>query len=389
MKAALICSALLFSLPAHAIRPLSEEAEISILTCSPGEIIYELFGHSALRVCDPPHGLDIVFNYGYFDFYSDGFVLNFVTGQTDYTIGVASFVDFCTEYAARGSSVTECRLNLSEIEKQRMWLYLNINLLPENMVYRYNFVFENCATKIRDALSASTRDSIAYAEPFDEPITYREAIKLYTHTAEWSQFGFDLCLGRGADSLADAYHLTFLPEIMDRIYATSNFVSKDSAAVVRPISASHAEIIPKSKTFEAAALSPNMVFWTLLALALVLCVLQCLRGWRLPWLDGALFAINALFGCVIFFLMFFSEHPFTGENLNIAWLNPLFIVTPFAWLAGRKFRLAYFSCVAIAIAAAMIASIFFGQALNPAFYPLMSIFLTRAIANVVVESKIY
>ena len=47
---------------------LSDKAEISVLTCSPGKELYSLFGHTAIRVHDPEQDLDVVFNYGTFDF---------------------------------------------------------------------------------------------------------------------------------------------------------------------------------------------------------------------------------------------------------------------------------------------------------------------------------
>ena len=60
------------------IKTLSEKAEISVLNCGLGNESYSLYGHTALRVKDTSQNLDIVFNYGTFDFNTSNFILKFV-----------------------------------------------------------------------------------------------------------------------------------------------------------------------------------------------------------------------------------------------------------------------------------------------------------------------
>ena len=55
---------------------LSEKSTVSLITCSAGEAIYELFGHTAIRVVDTENQLDIVFNYGLFSFEGLNLYLN-------------------------------------------------------------------------------------------------------------------------------------------------------------------------------------------------------------------------------------------------------------------------------------------------------------------------
>ena len=77
---------------------LSEEARISLLTCSPGEELYARYGHTALRICDPQNDMDITFNYGIFDFNTDHFYWKFVRGETWYELGAAPYWWFMREY---------------------------------------------------------------------------------------------------------------------------------------------------------------------------------------------------------------------------------------------------------------------------------------------------
>ena len=55
---------------------------VSLVTLYPGSEVYEVYGHTELRVQDS-YG-DFFFNYGLFDFNSPGFVYRFVKGETDY-----------------------------------------------------------------------------------------------------------------------------------------------------------------------------------------------------------------------------------------------------------------------------------------------------------------
>ena len=54
------------------------KTEISIVTSGPGEALYEKFGHTAIRVKDPVLKLDLIYNYGIFDFDGPNFYLKFI-----------------------------------------------------------------------------------------------------------------------------------------------------------------------------------------------------------------------------------------------------------------------------------------------------------------------
>ena len=128
----------------------SNRLEVSVLTCSPGEQVYELFGHTALRVSNKQTGMDVVFNYGLFSFDEPNFIWRFVLGETDYLLGATAYQYFISEYAMRGSGVTEQVLNMDSLQAQQLFDNLRINSLLENRKYRYNFLFNSLKTKIVD-----------------------------------------------------------------------------------------------------------------------------------------------------------------------------------------------------------------------------------------------
>ena len=131
---------------------LSEYAAISILTCEPGTDLYASFGHSAIRVQDPMMQLDIIYNYGIFDFYAPNFYTNFIKGKLTYTLGRQYFSDFLFEYEMENRSVKEQVLRLDKNSRDRLFNFLEKNYRPENRDYAYDFFFNNCATKIRDLI---------------------------------------------------------------------------------------------------------------------------------------------------------------------------------------------------------------------------------------------
>ena len=296
-----------------------ENTQISLLTCSPGDLIYELFGHTAIRIQDDSHKLDFVVNYGLFDFDQPHFVYRFVRGKTDYTVGVSYTSSFIQSYAERGSSITESTLNLTVAEKQDLLNRLNENLQPENRIYRYNFIYNNCATKVRDIFDMSIKRKLSYPTHVDS-YSFREAIMLYTETAPWSQLGFDLCLGAGADRTATQREMLFLPEILGETYASAMLT--DSIGI-QPLCLQTSQIIPATQEKGTAWFSPTLCAYLLLLMVLYASFFLNKHKIWLKRMDVVLFTINGIGGCIILFLILYSQHPFTGQNYNILWMNPL------------------------------------------------------------------
>ena len=130
----------------------NDSVRISLLTCAPGEEIYSLFGHTAIRYEEPAKGIDYVFNYGLFSFNTPNFILRFALGETDYILGVTSYDRFAAEYDYEERSVWQQTLNLLPEEKGKLLYLLEENCRPENRTYRYNFFYDNCATRPRDKI---------------------------------------------------------------------------------------------------------------------------------------------------------------------------------------------------------------------------------------------
>ena len=171
----------------QAIASGNDSIRLSLLTCAPGEEIYSLFGHTAIRYEDPANGIDAVFNYGLFSFNTPNFILRFSLGETDYQLGATDYARFAAEYAFDGRSVWQQTLNLSKEEKAELIRLLQENYLPENRVYRYNFFYDNCATRPRDKIEESIDGKVIYpAEPQDGSLSFRDIVHQYCKGHPWA-----------------------------------------------------------------------------------------------------------------------------------------------------------------------------------------------------------
>ena len=190
----------------------NDSIRLSLLTCSPGEVIYTLFGHTAIRYENPSQGIDVVFNYGLFSFDIPNFALRFSLGETDYRLGVIDYPHFAGEYAYFGRSVWQQTLNLNNEEKAELIRLLQENYRPENRVYRYNFFYDNCATRPRDKIEESIAGKVIYpVEPQDGSRTFREIVHQYCKGHPWARFGIDLCIGSEADRPITQRQMMFAP----------------------------------------------------------------------------------------------------------------------------------------------------------------------------------
>lgn len=355
-----------------------ENTQISLLTCSPGEQIYELFGHTAIRIEDPTSNIDFVVNYGLFDFNQDNFIYRFVRGKTDYMVGVSYTRSFLEGYKERGSSVTQSVLNLTTQEKTDLLNRLDENLKPENREYRYNFIYDNCATRVRDMIEMSVENRISYPTHV-ENYTFREALMLYTKDATWSQLGFDLCLGKGADITATQREMFFLPEILGNSYASSRIIND---SIAQPLTLQTSLLVPKTREDSTAWFTPTLCAYVLLLLTLFASFY--LRDKKkkkyLEIADVVFNTLNGLGGCIILFLILFSQHPFTNENYNIIWMNPLTLFPLLACIFPfiKKLNGLYYATTTIMWLAFIILMPILPQTFNTAVLPWVLTLLLRS-----------
>lgn len=357
--------------PAEREDDIYSNLEISLLTCSPGDELYSAFGHTAIRVND------MVFNYGMFNFNTEGFYIKFVSGQTDYELGVEMMDGFERQYERRNRSVIEQKLNLTNEEKAALFNALIENTRPENKTYRYNFVFDNCATRPRVKIEECLKGAIKY-DVKEESESYRKLIEKYVGEDSWIKFGIDILIGAEADKTASFFDRLFLPDELMNAFATAR---RDNGE--RLVSQTE-EIVSQDKDEdddEDNCVTPLAV--AVIAMSII-SIASLLFPRKLKALDFVLFLATGLLGVVVTYLCFFSLHPLVGENYNLLWLNPLHLIIPLTIFIkkARKILMGTYALIALATAVAISGYIYLPQEFNIAFLPFMAIIVVRALSAI-------
>lgn len=310
-----------FSLNTSAIK-LSKEATISILTCAPGNELYSLFGHTGIRVTDKANHLDVVFNYGTFDFNTQGFYLKFAQGLLPYQLSCSNFESFKDPYTDEKRSIFSQKLNLDSIQKQYLLDLLVENYQPQNRSYLYNFLYDNCSTRVRDLLEKSVDHKITW-EAKESTKSFWNLLDEYLKRSPWTQWGIHTILGSPATSNATVQEQMFLPDYLMYRLDSANY---NNSPFVEPI-----EIVyqaPEQDLRTPWYLSPFFVF-AICTLALILLLQKTKSRCLLKAIAVPFFIITGIIGCLIIFLCFFTKHPTMFPNFNAIWANPLNLIAAF------------------------------------------------------------
>jgi len=316
---------------------LSANAEISVITCGQGyHELYETFGHSAFRVLDIPNKIDLVYNYGTFNFDTPNFYLNFVQGKLLYDLRSYNFGNFLRGYHEEKRWVKGQVLDLKPTEVQQVFEFLENNAKPENRSYKYDFFYDNCSTKLYNVLEKVLGDKIIFDNNFDNnQYTHRDLIQLYLYNHPWGDFGIDLALGSVIDDKATAKEYMFLP---DFVFEAFTKIKIKEGSVEKPIVKRTEEILLNQTIIvERTFYTPLIFFSTLAILIILITYFDFKRNKRNKYLDFILFLFTGITGIVIFLLWFATDHTATANNYNILWaFFPNFIVAFYMLKSNAK-----------------------------------------------------
>lgn len=364
----------------------TDSARLSLLTCSRGDVIYSLFGHTGIRYEDTAKKIDVVFNYGIFSFGSPNFTYRFAKGVPNFMLGLFDSSSFVTEYLSENRTVWQQTLDLTNDEKKTLITLLQENYQPQNRMYRYNYFFDNCATRPRDLVEKSICGKLIYPS-VDGRMSFRNIVHESARGHEWDRFGMDLCLGVGADRPISYREEMFAPLYLMDAFARA--VIKDEEGRERPLVSKTKEIVSQQYVEEE---KPFPLTPMRSALLLFICVavvtIYGLRRRETFWgVDLVLFAAAGLAGCVIAFLSCFSEHPAVSPNYLIFVFHPLHLLLLPLFLRKeiRGYRSYYHLANAIVLTLFIAIWPINPQYLNLAVLPLALCLLVRSLNNLVLS----
>ena len=370
----LTCALFLFQ--ANAQLQLSKESEVSILTIGPGFVLNDAFGHSAIRIKDPLQNIDLIFDYGRYDFQAKGFYLNFAKGKLDYEIGWTYSEDFISNYKLQQRRVTAQIINLTLKEKQNLFEGLQTNIQPQNKSYSYDFFYNNCATKIKDVLVDASNKNISFLTPENfEQLSFRELIRSHVPQNSWGGLGIDAALGSVIDRLASVEEHLFLPKYLDEILKHSKFDPEASKLVLR------SEVLNQTQKSK-----PSTFWWSplvILGLVSITIIGMTYYDWtsksRNKFLDALLFFTTGSIGILILFLWFATDHTATAYNYNFLWafgFNLLMLPTVLKPKPKKRF-VGYLKFLILLLTLMLLHSLTGVQAFNYTIIPLWIALLIR------------
>lgn len=371
---------LIFSVfQSHAQYSLSEKAEISIITVGPyqGEV-WSAFGHSGIRIIDSEAGIDWFYNYGLYDFEQENFFLNFAKGLLKYKVGVTKYNRIFQFYKSQNRYIKEQYLNLTKEEKQDFFDFLQKNVKPQNAEYLYNYVYDNCATKIRDVCESLYPDVISLNLDYTkEGRTIRDLMDDYLDYQPWGDLGIDIGLGMQIDKEATAREYMFLPEYVHKAFESAT-IDRDS--VLAPlVKKSIIAFSPKEEKYANGLLTPFNTFVLLFFIVGLITHRNLKSGKRTKWVDVLLFTLVGFAGWWVTFLWTGTEH-LSKWNLNILWAIPFHL--PLIFFLGKEklksFFRRYFKTIAYWYCLVLISWGFLPQPLHQALVPLVLTLVLRA-----------
>lgn len=347
--------------------------QISLLTCSPGTELYSTFGHSAIRVKDST-GMDIIFNYGTFDFNDPDFYAKFVRGKLNYFVSVEYFTDFLAAYQYEQRGIIEQTLQLTCTQKQQLFEALKTNAKEENKFYKYDFLYDNCSSRLRDMIAKHALPGITYKNILpDNGTTPRNLIHSYLDAGHqpWSKLGIDILLGAKLDAPLTNQQAMFLPDYLlkgfDSAYSNNQAVINNKKLLLPATAAAE-------KTSNRAPFIYLGVLFIIIAVASFIPAFQKL----LQVFDYILFTITGLLGLLLLFMWWGTDHVVCSNNLNLLWALPTHLLLVFYLRSKKQWVNYYWLAVVIINGLLLMLWNWLPQQLNTALIPVVALLLLRS-----------
>ena len=352
---------------------LSRNSIVSVITCSPTSAYEGAFGHSAIRIQDDSLKIDVIFNYGMYNSDQSFFLYRVLLGKLTSSLEGEAFYKFAERYRAEGRGVREFYLNLTQPERQRLWIALNNEIQSNNRFYSFNVTVNNCTTHVRDVLFEQLKLNAPFYKSSYPGYTFRDFELQSPMQNCWFHLLFNLIVGANADAKCSVYQSAFSPDGLILLLKAIN--ENERALVV----AEH-ELFPPEQLIKAPDKVISVsIFSILLFFCVILLYIQYRKNRSFVWFDRILFLLSGFIGLFFLSLMLFSEIPVLKINYNIMWALPTNIVLAFLikkkntgkWAVGWA-RVTFGCTVSF-----LLFSFFFGQYIPAEAYLLALALLVR------------
>lgn len=318
----------------------------------------------------------MIFNYGTFEFDDPHFYTKFIRGKLLYFVSTDDFTDFVQQFQYEGRGITEQVLNLSCAQKEKMFSALIENTREENKYYKYDFVYDNCTTRLRDMVTRFAGDSIFTKDIRPEKgVTFRDLIHDYLNKGKeyWSELGIDILLGLPLDKKISNNEAMFLPDYLMKAFDSTTIGQEKLVSEKTTI------LTPQVQATKHVLFSPMVVFSLLFLAIAVLTFLKTAARFFL-YFDFLLFFLTGALGILLLFMWFGTDHSTCKYNLNLLWAFPPHIVIAFLINKKKKWVSNYFLSTIFLLLLLVILGLTL-QKINIALLPVGAILLLRSLVR--------
>ncbi|MBI9098063.1 MAG: DUF4105 domain-containing protein [Spirochaetaceae bacterium] len=305
-----------------------EELEVRLFVTGRGDPVWSLWGHTGIAVKNLKSGKDIFFDFGNFYFEDDDFYKNFAIGRLLY-MAYAQYTDTYIKSVIRENrDLTEYVLNLSPEVKLKMYEALRTKTLPENRTYLYHHYNDNCSTRIRDYLNDALSGQLEKATAYSRGSTFRNSFLLMTSHKKIVGSFLSLLQGPEIDGEITIWQEMFIPEILGEIVIDLTYrnVNGENTKLVKSMN-----ILNKATERPPLPETYNPPYLGAIGISLILSSLILYLNYRSRKGKIRLFALGniaagfilGILGSVLLFLMAFTDHSYSYNNLNLFMINPL------------------------------------------------------------------
>jgi len=345
---------------------------ISIITCGPGDELYSLFGHTALRIIDSAAHSDIVYNWGGFTFDQPNFYLKFLRGKLLYYSSADNFPDFMTEYVYEHRSVYEQVLSLDSVSKEKVVNAVMYNTEGDNRFYKYDFLLDNCTTRVKNIVFDNVNSKIEN-NVVPEGTTSRDLIHYYVERGGelWTELGMDILLGNRVDRIVSNDEAMFMPEFFMKGLADAK---KQNANL-----AGNSKLLLQGDAPVTSGKYIPLIILTIISI-IVFAISRLKSTWAkifVSFVDSLLLYVTGLIGVLVLFMWFGTDHTVCKNNFNLAWTLPFNLPVAFCLIKKPGWLSNYFFFAAVLTAVLIAAWFWLPQQMNIALLPIVILLLNR------------
>lgn len=189
-----------------------DSLEVSLLTVSPNEVIFNSWGHTLLLIENKQWKTKVALDYGWFVLESF-FLINWLKGKPTYYVSSDIFEGALHRFEQEGRWVYRQKLFLNAKQKEIVFKAISHDMLPKNRKFVYHHFHENCTTKIRDILDHSLNSFLKEQYSSESSgMSFRDLGVRQAKISATAKILLHLFLGWQTDRSMNIYQTMFLPK---------------------------------------------------------------------------------------------------------------------------------------------------------------------------------